>query len=264
MRSKSTPKFDLKPVSIVIPVLNHIELTKNFLQSMSDKTSAHYEMIIIDNNSTDGTKEFLNEISKNDPRVKIITNEKNIGVSASWNQGIKESQYEYVCFVNNDVEVLIPFWLREMQKTLNLNKNIYWTSPRTCYDKDMSNISYHASHYEQLFYGPNRLGYIVGCCFMCPSHIFNNDEIGLFDEKFDIKYYEDLDYINRILQNGKRVSMTPSSLVYHGVGRTSLITPGGGGNLSYYNEKWGNTQYNILAMQTNREKGIKHFKSKKG
>lgn len=250
----------MKKTSIIIPVLNNFKYTKSFFDSF-EKTVNHIErrdieVIVIDNNSTDETPKFLKNY-KSDFEFRVITNEKNKGVVESWNQGVKESTGERVIICNNDIEFLTPNWITEMN--FSCSKDVWWTSPRTVYGKDFKKMSYKPSHYEQLAYGANRLNYVVGCCFMIPRECF--DEIGLFDEQFEMKYYEDLDFINRIFQAKKRVKMASTVLVYHAVGATSRKTEGGGQNELKYNEKWGKfPQFNILNRQPDRNvKGIKHF-----
>jgi GT2 family glycosyltransferase len=93
---------------------------------------------------------------------------------------------------------------------------------------------------------------------MCPRICF--DELGLFDEEFDIKYYEDLDFINRILEVNKKIKMTETALIYHAVGSTSRYTKGGESNKEKYDRKWGDKpQFDILAKQPKKEKSIIHF-----
>lgn len=246
------PIFPKLPVSIIMPVLNNLSYTEKAINSIEKNTMNEYELIIIDNASTDGTEEYLKQKSEENDKIKIISNEKNLGVSKSWNLGVSLSEYDIVCIVNNDIEIMTPDWAYEMQKIISKNSHIYWVSPRTCYEKDSKRMTYKRTHYEQLAYGNNPDSYVVGCCFMCPKIAFS--EIGMFDEKFDIKYYEDLDYINRIMKAGKIVSMCNSVIVYHAVGATSRITPGGETNESYYKEKWGDTPYDILARNFNTRK----------
>jgi len=190
----------------------------------------------------------------------LIKNEKNIGVAPSWNLGIDNAKYKYICFVNNDIEFMSHNWISELQKILKKQPGIYWTSPRTCYIKNIKKVPFKRVHYEQLMYGTNRNSYVVGCCFMCPKKIFG--EIGNFDEKFEVKFYEDLDFINRIFQFNKYVSMCQSALIYHERGATSKIIRGGELNESYYKKKWGNTQYDILSKQDDRKKYAKFFEHK--
>jgi GT2 family glycosyltransferase len=268
---KQKTKHIYEPVSIVMPVLNNLAWTKKCIDSLySHINERQHEFLIIDNNSNDGTKEYLEKTSILFPQIKVITNKENIGVGASWNQGIKFAKYDYVCIINNDILFNTNDWLYELQATLKVNKNTYWASPKTCYNEDFSQISFNPTHYEQLQYGRDRRRYVVACCFMCPKEIFqektddkDREHIGLFDEQFEVKYYEDLDFIARILSQGKKVRMCDKVLIYHGVGKTSLITKGGDDNENYYQKKWGGTKYDILAMQPGRaKKGIKHFPAK--
>lgn len=252
-------KFE--PVSIIMPVLNNLQYTKNFMESFKKKTTPNYELIIINNASTDGTREYLESIQDN--KMIIVNNEENIGVAPSWNQGIKLAKYDYICIVNNDIEFMTPNWLNEMQLILKKSpEKVYWTSPATYYDKKKPICSgARISHYEQLRYGPFDSAYVVACCFMCPRKAF--DELGLFDEKFAMKYYEDLDYINRILQAAKRVQMAQNVIVFHAVGATSRITPGGDLNRAYYDSKWGEfPRFDILKKQPAKVKAIRHFDAK--
>jgi len=246
--------------SIVIPVLNNFHYTEAFFKSF-EKTVNHIErqnleLLVIDNNSNDETPNFLKNY-KSDFKFRVIINKENKGVVKSWNQGVKESQGEKIIICNNDIEFLTPWWITELDK--NCQNSVWWTSPKTAYVKDFKKITHNPSHYEQLAYGSDRMSYVVGCCFMIPKIAF--DTIGLFDEQFEMKYYEDLDFINRILQAGKRVRMTSSAIVYHAVGATSRKTEGGGQNELKYKEKWGKyPQFDILNKQKNRNtKSIKHF-----
>lgn len=257
----ATRNFEFKPTSVVVPVLNQIEYTKKFVESFYKMTPAdcEYELLFIDNASTDGTAEYFKELKEKDPKVTIVTHKKNYGVSASWNKGIKKAKHDVLCIVNNDIQILSFDWLTEMQKALYKVPNRYYVSPKTCYDLKKP-VALRACHYEQLRYNEsdNSLqNYVVGCCFMIPRIAF--DEIGLFDEKFEIRYYEDLDFINRVFEAGKNVAICPSVLIYHAVGVTSRITDGGDNNQSYYHKKWGDSPHNILTKQPAKIKAVKHF-----
>jgi len=246
----------MDPISIIMPVLGKCHYTKDFFKTFTE-SEIEYEFIIINNGKDEETKNFLEEMQKSNKRIVVIENEKNIGVASSWNQGIRAAKHNFLCIINNDIEILSGNWLREMQTTLKVNENVFYTTPATCYHKDPKKRTFKISHYEQLRYGTMGDDYIVGCCFMCPRKTF--DTIGLFDEGFEVKYYEDLDFINRILECGKQVQMTRNSLIYHAVGATSRYVVGGDDNPNYYEKKWGNSPHNILKMQGPKIKGIKHF-----
>jgi len=245
--------------SIIIPVMNNVVYTENFFKSF-EKTVNHLEkkdleVIVIDNGSTDGTELFLKNYNP-DYSFSVIKNIKNTGVVASWNQGVKYSKGEKVIICNNDIEFITPNWLTCMEKSLT--PRVYWLSPRTCYEKNSKKVSFNPCHYEQLSYGVDRMSYVVGCCFMVPKIAF--ETVGFFDEQFEMRYYEDLDYINRILQSGNKVKMAQDVLVYHAVGATSRGATGGELNESRYKEKWGNSQFDILKKQQIRgKKTARHF-----
>jgi len=250
----------MEPISIIMPVLGQSQYTQAFFDTFTDNTSGEYELIVINNGDDQETKDILSHQMSINPRIRVIVNKENTGVAASWNQGIAESVHDYICIVNNDIEFLSVRWNAEMQQMLIKNPEVYWTSPSVMYTKDRHKMCFKIHHYEQLKYEHSQdayAPYVVGCCFMCPRKAC--DTIGVFDEQFDIKYYEDLDFINRILQNGNRVKMTKSAIIYHAVGTTSRKTPGGDDNVNLYEEKWGESPYNIMAKQAPRVKGIKHF-----
>jgi GT2 family glycosyltransferase len=231
--------------SIVVPVLNNVNYTKLFFDSFEKTVNEKNEIILIDNNSSDETESFIQgKIKEEKLNIKYIKNKENVGVASSWNQGVKESSFDIICICNNDIEFLTKNWLTNLNSVIKNNKKVYYTTPRTAYTKDPKKTNYKKTHYEQLVYGKNPNTYVVGCCFMCPRICF--EEIGYFDEKFEVKYYEDLDYINRILEARKSVAMCHNALVYHAVGRTSLFTKGGEENENYYNQKWGKSEFNIL------------------
>jgi GT2 family glycosyltransferase len=243
---KSKDNFLYDPVTIVMPVLNQLHYTKECIDSILKNTTEQFEFLIIDNSSTDGTKEYLDQIK--DERFRIIHNEKNVGVSKSWNQGIREAKYDTLCIINNDIIVFTKNWLYLMEKTLKEDDKNRWVGPRICYNKE-GKLSYKKAHYEQIIYKKGTDSYVVGCCFMCPKKLFT-EEVGFFDEVFDIRYYEDLDYLARVWSGGYKTAMS-IPVIYHAVGATSRITPGGESNLKHFNEKWGHTKYTLKWMMKN-------------
>lgn len=92
-----------KDVSIIIPVFNRCELTERCLESISRSSNrASYEVIIINNGSTDGTTELLASIEGD---FTVIANRNNEGFAAACNRGARMSNGEYLLFLNNDTEV---------------------------------------------------------------------------------------------------------------------------------------------------------------
>jgi GT2 family glycosyltransferase/ADP-heptose:LPS heptosyltransferase/lipoprotein NlpI len=89
-------------VSLIIPVFNRIDYTKQCLNALERNTQRHvYEVIIVDNASTDGTAEYLARLEGNQ---RVIANEKNLGFAKACNQGARAASGEYIIFLNNDTE----------------------------------------------------------------------------------------------------------------------------------------------------------------
>lgn len=88
-------------VSVVIPVYNGEEFLEECLHSVSVQTFRDFEVVIVNDGSTDGTLRIAKSAAVNDPRFKIITTG-NRGVSAARNIGISAAEGEYVTFVDAD------------------------------------------------------------------------------------------------------------------------------------------------------------------
>ena len=92
-------------LSIIIPVMNNSNFTRNCLFDLAKLPSDH-EIIIVNNASTDGTREMLSNMSATfRERLKVIHNERNFGFGKANNIGYAASKGEYVLFLNNDIRV---------------------------------------------------------------------------------------------------------------------------------------------------------------
>ncbi|MCL4498463.1 MAG: glycosyltransferase family 2 protein [Deltaproteobacteria bacterium] len=110
--NKEINKFNYKrgiediDLSIIIPVFNNIEYTKNCLNSLfKNHPLSNFEIIVINNASTDKTEEFLNDFDYLD-NFTVIRNDSNLGYAKACNQGAKISKGKYLYFLNNDTVVL--------------------------------------------------------------------------------------------------------------------------------------------------------------
>jgi GT2 family glycosyltransferase len=120
----TSPIFKKTPlVSIIIINRDGIEhlrlLFKNFENNI---VYPNYEIIVVDNNSSDESIEFLKDLSNSLP-LKIIENEKNKSFSQANNQAVKIAKGEYLLFLNNDIETTYG-WLNEMMGVMLNNKNV--------------------------------------------------------------------------------------------------------------------------------------------
>ncbi len=111
-RAEESPEWNIKKTSIIILSYNLKEITRQCLQSIKENNlPSSYEIIIVDNNSTDGIKEWLQEQTD----IKLLCNATNKGFPYACNQGIKIAEPENNIFLLNNDTVITPnaiFWLR--------------------------------------------------------------------------------------------------------------------------------------------------------
>ena len=88
-------------VSIIIPVYNSEKYIGRCIDSILNQTYTNYELILIDDGSTDNSLKILNDYKKKDNRIRVYS-QKNKGVAITRNRGIKLSNGQYICFIDND------------------------------------------------------------------------------------------------------------------------------------------------------------------
>lgn len=99
-------------VSIIVPVYNTKKYLSDCLDSIKNQTYRDFEVIIIDDGSTDGSSEICDDFAKIDTRFKVFHN-KNMGVSASRNYGLEMAEGEYIAFCDAD-DAIHPDYLYEL------------------------------------------------------------------------------------------------------------------------------------------------------
>lgn len=122
-------------VSIIVPCLNMVNLTKETIKGIALTCDVTFELIVVNNGSTDETKEWLENgaesILKQNPnfvRLKIINNPYNRGISGGLNTGIIHATGEYLCMCANDI-LVPPGYFSWAIKNLELNPEIGTISP---------------------------------------------------------------------------------------------------------------------------------------
>ncbi len=88
--------------SVIMPAYNGMHYIDAAVASVLSQSYADFEYIITDDGSTDGTRDYLEKLSKNDARVKVIFLEKNGGIGNARNTAIREADGEYLLFIDQD------------------------------------------------------------------------------------------------------------------------------------------------------------------
>lgn len=92
-------------ISIVVPCFNEIETIKEITSKIVNTLNKYqYEILVIDDCSTDGSLKILNKIQSNNKNIKILSNSKNLGKGASLRKGFEEATGEIICIQDADLE----------------------------------------------------------------------------------------------------------------------------------------------------------------
>ncbi len=214
-------------ISIIIPVHNNFQFTENCLKSILQYTHINYEVVIVDDASTDVTADQL----KNIPHLKVITNNENIGFIKSCNKGARSSNGKYLFFLNNDT-LVTKDWsptLLELLKRDDVgavgSKLIYpdgrlQEAGALIWDDGSGHNYGRDDNPEKPEYNFVReVDYCSGAALLVKRELF--EKIGGFDEQFIPAYYEDVDLCFSIRILGYKILYQPASVVIHFEGITS-------------------------------------------
>jgi len=225
------------PASIIIPNWNGANYLPTCLDSLRHQSYSNFEVIVVDNGSTDASLELL---ARDYPEVKAVALPENRGFAGGVNAGIREARGEIVVVFNNDAEADAR-WLEELAKALARHPEAGMaTSKVLLFDRrDVINSAGD-------FYGvdgvPGNRGvwqrdegqfdreeYVFGAAGVAAAYRRAMlDEVGLFDEGL-VSFCEDVDLAWRAQLAGWKCVYVPRAVVYH-----KLSATGGGKIASYY------------------------------
>lgn len=230
------PCSDTPCVSVVIPVYNKAEYTAACLLSIAaNPPQVPFETIIVDDGSTDCTEEFFSSW----PGVRYFRNQENLGFIGACNRGAAEARGRFVCFLNNDTNVL-EGWLDELVSTAQSDTSIGLAGSKLVYPngilQEAGGIVWRdgsAWNYGRMqdpdapsFSYRRDVDYVSGASILVPTELFR--ELGGFDDHYKPAYYEDTDLALKIRDRGLRVVLQPESIVIHYEGISSGTDTGSG------------------------------------
>lgn len=222
---------NLPKVSILIPTRNMLDLLRNCISSLLEKTVySNYEVLIIDNGSDDkATLSYLDEIRTN-PRVRVLRDDSPFNYSALNNKAVAHCDGEIICLLNNDIEVINSDWLTEMVSQA-IRPEIGAVGAKLFYPNDLiqhagvilglSGVAGHLFTHNS----KENTGYfhraalvqnfsaVTAACMVLRRSVFM--EVGGLNEDQLKVSYNDVDLCLRIQKAGYRNLYTPFAQLYH-------------------------------------------------
>ena len=215
----------------MICVDNHIDLIMvtyesqlslpTFFQSLRKYTKLPFRLLVIDNNSTDQSKVFLQAKLQDKyfrDKMQLVFNKKNLGVAKAWNQAVRMTSGRYIVFLNPDLK-FTKDWLLKLTQSAARHKKAMVIGAKIL---NPDGTIYHAGaggkirgkgekNRPGLFDQEKKVRWVQGSCFLVKREIFT--EIGGFDEQF-FMYGEEVDFCWRVRKAGYEVLYVPVP-IYH-------------------------------------------------
>jgi GT2 family glycosyltransferase len=203
---------------IIVLTWNHLELTKQFFESLLFNTFLKVRIIAIDNGSIDGTPGYLRELKERlADKLEVIFNKENMGFVKGVNQGLSVSTAPYVCFANNDL-IFTKGWLDEMISLFERNKLIGILNPNS------NNLGMHISgkesieslaivlknRYKGIF---TEMPFCIGFCMVMRRDIIDKSK-GL-SEDYAPMFFEDSDISMKAKEMGYLIGVAKGAYVWH-------------------------------------------------
>ena len=218
-------KNAIPKISIVVLTYNNLDFSKKCIHSIIDKTAyPNYELIVVDNASEDGTKDYLKALQETNPDVKVILNKSNIGFAAGNNVGIQASVGDYIVLLNNDT-IVTRGWLTALSKHLENDEKLGMCGPVTnsIGNEAKIKVDYHDNQGLDLFayqyttmhlneeYADVRV--LALFCTMIRRKVI--EACGLLDESYGIGMFEDDDYAESVKKAGYQLTIAEDAYIHH-------------------------------------------------
>jgi GT2 family glycosyltransferase len=210
-------------------------------------------MIVVDNGSTDGTREYLAVLGERDSRVRVLRNDLDHGFGPAVNQGLAAATGDVLVVLNNDT-IVPPGWLSRLSAHLDRTEvGLVGPTTNRCGNEAEVDAPYR-TYGEMLQLSARRaaehagVGFDIGVATLFCAAMRRDvlERVGPLDERFEIGFFEDDDFSARVREAGYRVVCAEDAFVHHfGEGSFGeLVSTGRHGELfrankARFEEKWG-------------------------
>jgi N-acetylglucosaminyl-diphospho-decaprenol L-rhamnosyltransferase len=231
-------------VSLIVLSWNTREMTIACLDSIvTNPSDLGWELIVIDNASSDGSADAISSRYAQNPRVKVIKNEKNLGFTGGNNQGIEIAKGSIIGLLNSDT-LVHPGDLSDLCSYLMSNEKAGVVGPWLTHEdgSPTTSFGYFPTAWsvfttaflpgwiwgnsrkalgvvpDQSMKEPMKVDYVSGAAFFIKRKVI--DAVGAFDQKTFFAYFEETDWCRRIGQAGWQVMFLPSVKIVHLEGKS--------------------------------------------
>jgi GT2 family glycosyltransferase len=218
-------------ITIIIPTKNQVNLLRNCIKSVLEKTTyTSFDVIIIDNGSNDPESiRFLDEVEK-DKRIACIKDNRPFNYSALNNLAVSAAKGKYVCLLNNDIEVINSDWLSEMVSIASqpgigaVGAKLYFPDEHIQHAGVILGVGGVAGHAHKFFFSKaygyfgraalmQEMSAVTGACMVVKKSVFL--EAGGLDEINLPVAFNDVDFCLKLKKNGYRNIWTPFAELLH-------------------------------------------------
>jgi len=217
-------------VSIIVLNYNSMKFIKTCIESVLQSCYPNFEVVLVDNDSNDGSVELIRTIFGDDKRIRFICNTENYGYAKGNNIGMEHAKGDYVVIINPDVRIYDRFWLKKLVDVMLTDESIGIATPAILsYDSEnvqatgmgflypfctVFALHKNWSYSSLLKKCPRPFPVFVagGECMIVRKEVL--DHIGVFDTTY-FMYYEEVDLCWRTWIGGFSVVAVPTSVVHH-------------------------------------------------
>ena len=225
IRAKAIPSHETEltspRTSIIVVCYNNLPFTRLCLESVLENT-AEFELIVVDNGSSDATPNYLEKLAEKNPHVTLFQNKRNRGFAAANNQALAVAKGQYVVLLNNDT-IVAPGWLPRLLAHLN-DSTVGAVGPVTNRIGNEAQVDVEIETLDDYLEAAEKIALELACkffeiqtltmfCLAMRREVYHS--IGPLDEGFGVGMLEDDDYSMRMHRAGLRLLCAEDVLIYH-------------------------------------------------
>ena len=208
-------------VSVILPCYNVEKYIEKCISSLLKQSFKYFEIVCINDGSTDSTLDIIEAFAKLDKRIKVI-NKENSGISSARNTGIDNASAGYICFIDSDDWVSENYLeslynaIKKYNADISASTTIRWRKNRQKY-----RVHYTEEKVYETLEDKVEICSVPKCCYVW-NKLYKTEIIK--HHKFaDGVYFEDMLWTPEILKNSGKLVTVPDTNYFYRVNKTSIV-----------------------------------------